>query len=105
MFYWINDIYVNFFFIFKLRLLEQSNNKKQLLCSNNLSLEMKKKLTKNCIWSVALYGSETWTLGKKMEGRKCIWNMVLEKNVKNKKDTQNNEWLSFPKGERRKIIF
>jgi len=40
------------------------NNKKQLLCSNNLSLEMKKKLTKSCIWSVALYGSETWTLGK-----------------------------------------
>jgi hypothetical protein len=25
---------------------------------------MKKKLVKRCIWSVALYGSETWTLGK-----------------------------------------
>jgi len=25
---------------------------------------MKKKLVRNCIWSVALYGSETWTLGK-----------------------------------------
>ena len=33
------------------------NNKKQLLCSNYLSLEMKKKLTKSCIWSVAVYGS------------------------------------------------
>ena len=43
------------------------NNKKQLLCSNNFSLEMKKKLTKSCIWSVALYGSETWTLGKNEE--------------------------------------
>jgi len=43
------------------------NNKKQLLCSNNLSLEMKKKLVKNCIWSVALYGSATWTLGKNEE--------------------------------------
>ena len=40
------------------------NNKKQLHCSNNLSLEIKKKLIKSCIWSVALYGSETWTLGK-----------------------------------------
>jgi len=40
------------------------NNKKQLLCSNNLSVEMKKKLIKSCTWSVALYGSETWTLGK-----------------------------------------
>ena len=43
------------------------NNKKQLLCSNNLSLEMKKKLIKSCIWSVALYGSETRTLGKSEE--------------------------------------
>jgi len=43
------------------------NNKKQLLCSNNLNLEMRKKLIKSCIWSVALYGSETWTLGKNEE--------------------------------------
>jgi hypothetical protein len=35
------------------------NNKKQLLCSNNLSLEMKKKLIKSCIWSVVLYRLET----------------------------------------------
>ena len=28
---------------------------------------MKKKLVKSCIWSVALYGSETWTLGKNEE--------------------------------------
>ena len=33
------------------------NNKQQLLCSNNLSLEMKKKLIKCCIWSVAVCGS------------------------------------------------
>jgi len=41
------------------------SNKKQLLCSNNLSLEMRKKLTKRCIWSVAVCGSETETVGKK----------------------------------------
>jgi hypothetical protein len=35
------------------------NNQKQLLCSNNLSFEMKRKRIKNCIWSFALYGSET----------------------------------------------
>jgi hypothetical protein len=34
------------------------NNKKLLLCSNNLSLEIK-KIYINCIWSVAFYGSET----------------------------------------------
>jgi len=50
--------------------------------------KLKKKLIKSCIWSVALYGSETWTLEKKWrKGRKCIWNMVLEKNVKNKMDS------------------
>jgi hypothetical protein len=35
------------------------NNKKQLLCSNNLSLEIEKKHIKSSVWSVALYGSET----------------------------------------------
>ena len=28
---------------------------------------MKKKLINSCIWSVALYGSERWTLGKNEE--------------------------------------
>jgi len=40
------------------------NNKKKLLCSDNLSFEMKKNVIKSCIWSVALYESETWALGK-----------------------------------------
>ena len=43
------------------------NSKKQLLCSNNLSLEIEKKLIKSCIWSVTLYGSETWIVGKNEE--------------------------------------
>jgi len=43
------------------------NNEKQLLCSNNLSLEIKKKLIESCIWSVAFYVSETRTLGKNEE--------------------------------------
>jgi hypothetical protein len=44
------------------------NNENQLLCSNNLRLEMKKKLTKSCICSVAVCGSETGTVGKNEEG-------------------------------------
>jgi len=43
-------------------------NKKQLLCSNNCSLEMKRKHIKSCIWSVAVCGSETWTVGRNEEG-------------------------------------
>jgi len=44
-----------------------NKKEKQLLYSNKLSLEMKNKLIKSCIWSVALYGSEIWTLGKNEE--------------------------------------
>ena len=43
------------------------NNEKQLVCANNFGLEMKKKLVKSCICSVAVYGSETWTVGKNEE--------------------------------------
>ena len=43
------------------------NNRKKLLCSNNFSLEIKKKSIKSWVWSVAVYGSETWTLGKNDE--------------------------------------
>jgi hypothetical protein len=44
------------------------DNKKQLPCSNNLSLVMKKnKLMKSCMWSVAIYRSETWILEKNEE--------------------------------------
>ena len=43
------------------------NNKRQLLCSNNLSLEIKKELIKSCVWSVALYRSEKWTLERNEE--------------------------------------
>jgi hypothetical protein len=43
------------------------NNKQRLLCPNYLSLEMKKKLIKSYICSVALNESETWTLGENEE--------------------------------------
>ena len=68
------------------------NNKNQLQFSNNFSLEMKEKLIKSCIWSVALYGSETWTLGKNEERvinafeTRC-WRRML----KYKMDRQNKE--------------
>ena len=82
------------------------NIKKQLPCSNNLSLEMKKKLIKSCIWGCCcLWIRNTDRREKWREGHKCIWNMELERNVKNKMDGQNNEWWSFWKGERRKITF
>ena len=39
-----------------------SFNKKRTLFTSTLDLELRKKLVKCYIWSIALYGAETWTL-------------------------------------------
>jgi hypothetical protein len=37
-------------------------NKKRILFTSTLDLELRKKLVKCYVWSIALYGAETWTL-------------------------------------------
>jgi hypothetical protein len=37
-------------------------NKKRNLFTSILDLELRKKLVKCHVWSIALYGAETWTL-------------------------------------------
>jgi len=37
-------------------------NKKRTLFTNTFYLELRKKLMKCYVWSIALYGAETWTL-------------------------------------------
>jgi hypothetical protein len=39
-------------------------NKKKTLFTSKLDLNLRKKLVKCYIWSIALYGAETWTLQK-----------------------------------------
>jgi hypothetical protein len=39
-------------------------NRKKTLFTSNLNLELRKKSVKCYIWSIALYGAETWTLRK-----------------------------------------
>ena len=34
------------------------------LLTSKLNIELKKKLVRCCVWSIALYDSETWTLRK-----------------------------------------
>jgi hypothetical protein len=36
-------------------------NKKRVLFTSKMDLELRKKLVKCYIWSIALYGAETWT--------------------------------------------
>jgi len=37
-------------------------NMKRTLFTSTLDLELRKKLVKCCVWSIALYGAESWTL-------------------------------------------
>jgi len=37
-------------------------NKNRALFTSTLDLELRKKLAKCYIWSIALYGAETWTI-------------------------------------------
>ena len=37
-------------------------NKKMTLFTSTLDLNLRKKLVKCYIWSIALYGAETWTI-------------------------------------------
>jgi hypothetical protein len=37
-------------------------NKKKALFTSTLDLDLRKKLVKCYVWSIALYGAETWTL-------------------------------------------
>jgi hypothetical protein len=39
-------------------------NKKKTLVTSKLDLNLRKKLVSCYIWSIALYGAETWTLRK-----------------------------------------
>jgi hypothetical protein len=47
-------------------------NRKQSLFIDKLDLNLRKKLVKCYIWSMALYGAETWTLWK--VDQKCLEN-------------------------------
>jgi len=42
--------------------LKMHSTKRGLLFTSTLDLELRKKLVKCYIWSIALYGTETWTL-------------------------------------------
>ena len=47
---------------------KEAFNEKSDLMRGSLSLHLKKRMMKAFVWSVALYGSETWTLQKKIFG-------------------------------------
>ena len=79
------------------------NNKKQLPCSNNLRLEIKKETYKKFIWSVAVYGSETWTVGKYEErvvNAFETWSLRRMLKIKLRERIMNDEFFQRAKEER-----
>jgi hypothetical protein len=54
-------------------------NKKRALFTSTLDLELRKKLVKCHIWSIALYGAETWTPGHLQSFEMWCWRR-MEKN-------------------------
>jgi adenine specific DNA methylase Mod len=57
---------------------KQKINKKKTPFTSKLDLELRKKLVKGYIWSIALYGAETWTL-QKLESYELWWWRRMEK--------------------------
>src|SRR5579863_383393 len=61
-------------------------SKRKELLSQNMSRAVRKKIIKTVVWSVALYGSETWALKKDEMQReiKRTGNLDMAKNGKSK---------------------
>src|SRR6476661_4071843 len=81
-------------------------NKRRELLTNRLSKELKKKIVLTLVWSVALYGAETWTLRKaermKLEAFEMWCWRTMEK-ISWRTHTTNEEVLALV-GERRKLL-
>ena len=52
-------------------------NRKKTLLTSKLNLDLRKKLVTCYIWSIALYGAETWTL-RKLDQKYRNQNNILE---------------------------
>jgi hypothetical protein len=68
---------------YRIAVAEVAFNKKRALFTSTLDLELRKKLVKCYIWSISLYGAETWTL--RAVDQKHL-DVVLEKDGKDQLD-------------------
>jgi hypothetical protein len=62
-----------------LSLQKKTFNKKKTFFTNKLELNFRKELVKCYIWSLAMYGAETWTLRK--VDQKCIKNFERRRRI------------------------
>ena len=71
-----------------------------------MSRSVKKKIVKTIVWSVALYGAETWTLRKEDERRLNALEMWLWRRMEkiSWKEKRTNESVLEMVGEQRKLV-
>jgi hypothetical protein len=78
-------------------------NKKKTPFTSKLDLNLRKKLVKCYIWSIALYGAETWTLwkvGQKYLGSFEMWSWRRMEKISWTDRVRNGEVLHRVKEER-----
>jgi hypothetical protein len=51
------------------------NKKRNLFTFNSINMQLRKHLVKTFVWSMLLYGSETWTLGEAEKKRIVAFDM------------------------------
>ena len=81
-------------------------NMKTLLCNRKLSIKSRKAAIKTYIWSILLYGAESWTLNKRMEEKlqameMWMWRRMLK--ISWTERNTNEEVLTMI-GEKRELL-
>ena len=81
------------------------NSKQKLLCSSSISLANRKLLLKTYVWSIAMYGCETWTIREAERKRLEAFEMWCYRRMMNIKwmDKITNEEVLGRIGERRTL--
>jgi hypothetical protein len=81
-------------------------NKKRELFTSTLDLKLRKKLVKCYLWSMALYGAETWTIGALYQKHLVSFEMLCWRRMEKKSWTDHvrNEEVLLTVKEQRDIL-
>ena len=83
----------------RIAMAKESFSKKKIIFTRKLVLYLRKKLVKCCMWSIALYGAETWTLRKVDRKYLGSFEVVLEKDGEDHLDRSCEKCRSIAKSQ------